>query len=184
MILEKLKDFPKEQTLKIATLITTIPFVIITLVFVFNEIKLETLTSHGVLDFELAWSTGQILKIFLSWGPFEMETQAFITWVDYIYIPVYGLWGALCILLVSRKLDGKLQDLGIAMMFTPMIAGIFDSIENANLLLMATNPITIFSNSPFLASLFATFKIGFLAAGITFLVLTSLYLIIRRKREA
>ena len=54
-----------------------------------------------------------------------------------LFIPAYGFFIFGAILLVSRKLENeKAQDYGIIISLTPLIAGIFDVIENTNLLLM------------------------------------------------
>lgn len=173
MLLEKLKEFPKDKTLILATAITFFPFIWITvMVFCVNEYRLETTTGYGVLNFELAWTPEMINKIFTAWGPDEMKRQAFVTYVDYLYIPCYGLFIAECVLLVSRKLlEGRLQKVGLFMVLTPFIAGFFDSVENVNLLLMLSDEAYIHSACPYIASTFATFKIIFFASGIAFFFL-------------
>lgn len=173
-----LKESPKKKTLIIATLITAIPFVSITIFFCMNEILLELATGYGVLDFELAWNPSIIDEIFTAWGASGMTVQAYVTVLDYFFIPCYALFGMECILIFSQGLDRKLQETGILMAFTPTISGFFDALENLNLLLMLNQGTSVWWLNPFLASLFATFKISFLVSGLSFLFVTMLYLII------
>lgn len=180
MILAKLKAYPKTRTLGIALLIISIPFLILTLVFCLNELTLMQTTGYGVLDFELAWTQEMMHQIFTLWGPTGMHQQAVLTYIDFLYIICYGFFGAECILLISRKLEGKLQEMGIVMALTFFIAGIFDALENINLLLMLEHPTSFWMYNPFLASLCASFKISFLGAGLGFLYIASIVVISKK----
>jgi hypothetical protein len=180
MILDKLKEFPKMRTLLIATLIILIPFLVLTLIFCFNELRLLQTMGYGVLNFELAWTPATIDTIFTAWGTVEMQQQTFLTYLDYLYILFYVLFGAECILLVSRKAEGKLQRIGLAMTVTFLMAGISDAIENLNLLIMLHNPASYWIYDPFFASFCASFKIGFLGAGLGFLYIISMIIIAQK----
>jgi hypothetical protein len=183
MFLDKLKEFPKNRTLIISTIIAYIPFIIITIfVYIFNEIALEVNTGFGVLDFELAWTSDQINQIFTAWGAAEMERQAIVTWIDYIYIISYSIFGFLAVLVITRRFGGNLQKIGLYMTFATTIAGIFDAFENINLLLMLYDPIFISSICPLLATICAVFKISFLGLGIGALYGGSIYVMIGRDR--
>ena len=180
MNLTKLKEVPRTKTLGIVLLITSIPFLIITLIYCINELRLLQATGYGVLNFELAWTPEMMQSIFGAWGASEMQQQAFLTYLDFVYIISYGFFGAECLLLISRKLEGKLQEIGILMALTFFIAGIFDALENINLLIMLDNPTSFWVYHPLLASLCASFKIGFLGAGLGFLFIASIVIIGRK----
>lgn len=178
--IEKIKEVPKDSTLTLATLISFIPFFFMTLFFIINERALRISSGYGVLDFELAWTPSMINRIFTAWGPAEMKYQAFIHYVDYLYLVCYGLFGALCILLIARKLKGKLQRIGLFFVLTPILAAIFDSVENIFLLSMLNRGADVRPYNPFLASLCATFKIAFLGAVLSFIFIAALLLLARR----
>ncbi len=180
MFLEKLKGFPKYKTLLIATLISSIPFIVLTLVFILNELRLMHVVGFGVLDFELAWTPDVIATIFSNWGALEMQQQTLITYIDYIFILAYVMFGAECVLIVSRKLEGKLQEIGLILTFAFLLAGIFDAVENINLLIMLNNAGSFEAYNPFFASLCASFKIGSLGAGMGFLYIASMTLILKK----
>jgi len=177
MLLAKLKEIPKTRILILVLLITSIPFLILTLIFCLNELRLLQTTGYGILNFELAWTPEMMQSIFGAWGSSEMQQQVFFTYLDFVYIISYGFFGAECLLLVSRKLEGKLQEIGILMALTFFIAGIFDTIENINLLNMLDNPVSFWVYNPLLASICASFKIGFLGAGLGFLYIASIVII-------
>lgn len=180
MFLEKLKGFPKYKTLFIVTLISSIPFIALTLVFILNELRLMQVAGYGVLDFELAWTSDVINTIFFKWGAVEMQQQTLITYIDYVFIPSYVIFGAECILIVSRKLEGKLREIGVVMTLAFLLAGIFDAVENINLLIMLNNAGSFEAYNPFFASLCASFKISSLGVGMGFLYIASMTLILKK----
>ena len=169
MFLEKLIEFPKN---KVVILITLIAFILALLISQFImapiEAELKGSTGYGVIEFEFAWTSEQINTIFKAWGSEGKKKEAFVTYVDFFFIPCYSLFMAGCILLVTRNLEGKLQEIGLYFTIMPFIAGIFDVIENINLLLMLTNESFIWSLSPFIASLCATIKFSLLFIVIIF----------------
>ena len=179
--LEKLKDFPRN---KILILITIVAFVLTVLISQFImapiEAELKGATGYGVIEFEFAWTSEQINTIFKAWGSEGKKKEAFVTYIDFLFIPCYSLFMAGCILLVTRNLEGKLQEIGLYMTIMPFIAGIFDVIENINLLLMLTNEAFIWSLSPFIASLCATIKFSLLFIAIIFFIVALIIVIIKK----
>ena len=87
------------------------------------------------------------------------------------------------ILLVTRKLEGRTQKIGLIITLTPFIALVFDVIENINLLLMLANDSFIRSGSPFIASLCATIKFSIIFLGWAFLLYGLIVLIGKKFRE-
>ena len=85
-----------------------------------------------------------------------------------------------CILLVTRKLEGKTQNMGLYFTIMPFIAGIFDVIENTFLLLMLSNETFVWSLSPFIASLCATIKFSLIFIAIIFFVVALIIITIKK----
>ncbi|TFG06831.1 MAG: hypothetical protein EU539_06580 [Promethearchaeota archaeon] len=181
MVLEKLKDIPKNRSLVMITFLAFISYLFMTFViFAPIEAELMARTGYGVMEFELAWTSENINKIFKAWGQDGKNKQLYVTYVDFLYIPSYGFFMAGCILLISRKLEGKSQEIGFYMTLTPFIAGIFDVIENINLILMLTDDRYVWSLSPFFASLCATIKFGLLILAILFFLISLIILSIQK----
>jgi len=181
MSLEKLIEFPKN---KVVVLITIAAFILALLISQFImapiEAELKGSTGYGVIEFEFAWTSEQINTIFKAWGSEGKKKEAFVTYVDFLFIPCYSLFMAGCVLLVIRKLEGKLQEVGLYMTIMPFIAGIFDVIENINLLLMLTDESFVWSLSPFIASICATIKFSLLFIVIIFFLLALIIILIKK----
>jgi len=166
LILKKLTEQPKNYILLLTAIIGFVIFLLINQL-IFAPLT-QTVPTYGILDFEFAWVPEQVLIIFSVWGPSGMEAQALGIYWDFLYIVGYGIFIFSCILLVSRGLDGRFQSFGLWMSLTPLISGIFDVIENINLLILINTAPTLPSFAPFIASLSACIKFGLLILGIIY----------------
>lgn len=177
---EKIREVPKDSSVALATLVSSIPFFLLTLFFVFNERVLRAFSGYGVLDFELVWTRGMAHRILRAWGTSNVRYEIFVHHVDNLYLVVYALFGGLCILLIARRLKGRLQEIGFFFVLAPVLAAIFDAMENVFLLSIMRQGIPVGRASPALASLCATFKIAFLGATLSFIFITVILLLVRR----
>ncbi|MFX1411863.1 MAG: hypothetical protein ACFFA6_16070 [Promethearchaeota archaeon] len=181
MLLNKLKSYPKDKFLIIIT-ISGIFAVLLIYFLVFIPIE-RSVDSYGILDFEFAWNSERAEEILFAWGNDGRNKQSLaISW-DFLYIIGYVSVAVGLILLVSRRLQGKLQNFGIFMTLSGIISGIFDFVENINLILMLETPTSISSINVFIASFSATFKFGFLIAAIVFFLLALIILIIKKSKK-
>ncbi|MFH1149992.1 MAG: hypothetical protein V1748_05935 [Actinomycetota bacterium] len=177
---DTIRYVPGDGALALMSLVSSVPFVFLTIFFIVNEHALKAATGYGVLDFELAWTPRMMQRIFAAWGPVEMRYQAFATRVDYFYLAAYGLFGALLMLLVARRLKGRLQGIGFFMALTPILAAAFDSVENVFLLSALNRPFDLRAADTSLASLCSTFKIVFIIGFLGFLFAAVLLLLLGR----
>lgn len=181
MKLDKLIEFPKNKVVIFITIIAFILAIIISQVIMAPiEAELKGSTGYGVLEFEFAWTSEQINRIFKAWGSEGKKKEAFVTYIDFLFIPCYSLFMAGCILFVTRNLDERMQEIGLYMTIIPFIAGIFDVIENINLLLMLTDDRFVWSLSPFIASLCATIKFSLIFIAIIFFVAALIIVVIKK----
>ena len=176
MFLKKLIEFPRTLYVLIITIGGFILFILINQL-VFASLSAEV-SNYNVLDFEFAWTADRIAIIFAAWGTAGMEAQTLGVYWDFLYIIGYVFFIAGCILLVSRILSGKLQRIGLYITLTPLIAGIFDVIENINLLIMLQNPTNFSTFVPFIASISALIKFSFLILGIGFFFMALVLLLV------
>jgi len=177
---EKIREVPKDSSVALAALLSSIPFFFLTLFFVFNERALRASSGYGVLDFELVWTPRMAQKIFRAWGTSTVRYEIFAHHVDNLYLVVYALFAALCILLIARRLKGGLQEIGFFFVLAPVLAAIFDAMENVFLLSMMRHGIPVGRASPALASLCSTFKDAFLGATLSFIFIAGILLLVRR----
>ena len=179
--LEKLKKYPSDLILLIVAAIAIVILLSIN-ILIFGPL-LYSGGIYNILDFEFAWTTEQILKIFSFWGAEEMASQAVGVYWDFLYIVGYTVPLFALILLVSRKLNEKILNIGLYMSLTPIIAGIFDIVENINLLIMLNEATTFASFVPLIASLSATIKFGFLIVGAIFFLVALILLVIKKFKK-
>jgi hypothetical protein len=184
MLLEKLKEFPKNMILILITIIAFISLLIIQFI-VMGPIEnlLKSTTGYGVLDFEFAWIPEIINNIFIAWGAEGITQETFVTYIDFLYLLSYSVFGFGLVLISIRWAEGKLQEIGLFMSLTPLIAGVFDVIENINLLIMLGYPSSFYSFIPLIASLSALLKFSFLFVGIGFLVVAILLILASRLKK-
>jgi hypothetical protein len=181
MILERLKESPKNLFILI---ITSIGFLIFILI---NQLVFASLnrifTDYGILDFEFAWTKDQILIIFSVWGEQGKTLQAAGIYWDFPYIFGYVSFIFGCNLLVLRQLEGKIQKIGLWILLTPILAGIFDIIENIHLLWMIDADPNFPSYVPLITSISALIKFGLLGIGIVFFFIILIIFIIHHIKK-
>ncbi|GAI64832.1 unnamed protein product [marine sediment metagenome] len=179
--LEKLKKYPSDLILLIVAALA------IVILLAINILIFEPLAylgyGYGILDFEFAWTKEQILIIFGVWGDEVMTLQAAGVYWDFLYIIGYTVPLFALILFVSRKLDERILNIGLCMSLTPFIAGIFDIVENVNLLIMLNEAPAFASFVPLIASLSATIKFGILIVGVIFFLVILVLLVLKKIKK-
>ncbi|MFW9864834.1 MAG: hypothetical protein ACFFEN_01925 [Candidatus Thorarchaeota archaeon] len=181
MILEKLKRSPKDKFLYILAIAG---FLIVLLVEIFVFLPIEAVVpTYGILDYEFAWNTANVLIIFLTWGLSGINSQVIAIYWDFLFIVGYVFLAFSLIVLALRKSGEKIQAFGKYFPITAILTGVFDVIENSLLLTMANNPGNITSSLPLIASLSATIKFGLLFAGIIYFVIALIIIIINKIKK-
>jgi hypothetical protein len=175
--LTKLLEHPKNYILLTTAIIGFVLFLLINQLIFLPLSKI--IPSYGILDFEFAWTPEQVLIIFTAWGSSGMNAQVNGIYWDFLYIVGYGLFIFSCILLISRVLNGKFKEIGLWMSLTPLLGGIFDIIENLNLLILLNSFPTLLPFVSFIASLSACVKFGLLILGIAYFFIGLVLLIIK-----
>ena len=178
MFLDKLLELPKKKALQLITLIGLIAFVVMTML----GGVVNAAPAYTILDYEFAWTSGQVQVIFNAWGVVGKQQIAFGIYMDFLYIIAYGALIFGCLLIASRKLEGKIRTIGLYMTITPVIAGILDIVENINLLLMISDATFIASAIPFAAALCATIKFTFIFACIIFFLVQIVFIVIKKRK--
>ncbi|MHA1234477.1 MAG: hypothetical protein ACTSQL_05255 [Promethearchaeota archaeon] len=181
MILEKLKKSPSDLILLIIAAIGIIILLVINML-VFEPLA-QTAYYYGILDFEFAWTKDQILIIFTEWAGVGIDLQTNGVYWDFLYIIGYTVPLFALILLFTRKLSGRIVDIGLYMSLVPFIAGIFDIVENINLLIMLNDTPDFASFVPLIASVSALIKFGLLLVGAVFFLIILVLALIKRFKK-
>lgn len=181
MILEKLKKIPSDLFLLIIASIGIIILLVINIV-VFEPLA-NSGSIYGILDFEFAWTKERILFIFADWGVDGIALQVNGVYWDLLYIIGYSVPMFALILLFTRKVSGKIADIGLYISLTPFVAGIFDLVENINLLIMLYNSPNFAPFVPLIASIAALIKFSLLLVGIAFFLVVLVLTLIKRFKK-
>ncbi|MFX0074081.1 MAG: hypothetical protein ACFE96_01455 [Candidatus Hermodarchaeota archaeon] len=181
MILEKLKKTPGDLVLLIAAAIGIVILLVINLL-IFDPLA-GLVPFYNILDFEFAWTKEQILTIFTYWGTSGMALQEAGVYWDFLYIIGYVIPLFALILYIVRRFEDRLATIGLYMSLTPVLAGVFDVIENINLLIMLDESPNFEEFIPFIASLSATIKFGFLFIAAIFFLVALVILIIKKIKK-
>ena len=180
MFLEKLKKSPSDLILLIVAAIGIVILLTVN-IFIFEPLA-KAVYFYGILDFEFAWT--KALTILTTWGPLGTALEVQGVYWDFLYIFGYVVPLFALILFLSRKFENRTVTIGLYMSLTPVIAGIFDFIENFNLLIMLNDTPNFASFVPLLASISATIKFGFLLVGaIFFLIAIGLFIFQKLKKK-
>ncbi|MBY8985507.1 MAG: hypothetical protein KGD65_10585 [Candidatus Lokiarchaeota archaeon] len=176
MFLDKCKVFPKNRILYI---IAVVGFLIILLLYLLVFIPIESMVStYGILDYEFAWNSEQVETIFEVWDYEGINSQKIAIYWDFLFIVGYVSLAFSLIVLVLRKSENSIQTIGTYIVITPFLTGIFDIIENVNLLIMDITFIT--NGNAFIASLSATIKFGLLFVGIIYFIGALIHVLINK----
>lgn len=150
-------------------ILTAVGFLIVFLVEIFVFIPIDsTVSTYGILDYEFAWNSSQVEKIFEVWDYEGIASQKIAIFWDFLFIIGYVSLAFSLVVLVLQKSENKIQTIGTYIVVTPFLTGIFDIIENVNLLIMSRSFIT--NGNAFIASLSATLKFGLLFIGIIYFI--------------
>ncbi|MHA2006771.1 MAG: hypothetical protein ACXABO_04490 [Promethearchaeota archaeon] len=167
MFLDRVKEVPKNRVLIIITLSG---FLIVVLIYVLIFIPIEAMVpTYGILDYEFAWTADTVETIFEAWNWEGLEIQKVAIWWDFLFIIGYVSVAFGLIVIVLRRSEVEFQKIWIYVSITPFLTGIFDALENVNLLVLSLDFITQFN--AFMASFFALLKFGFLFAAIIYFML-------------
>ncbi|MFX1420564.1 MAG: hypothetical protein ACFE9N_16830 [Promethearchaeota archaeon] len=181
MFLKKFKDIP---TNNLVYIITLVGLIIVLLVYIIIFIPIETsVPIYGIIDYEFAWTQDKVELIFLTWGFEGMTKQTIAIYWDFLFIFGYVSLSFGLILIVLRRLDGKIQTIGLYFTLISFLTGIFDIIENINLLIMLNAPMSISTFNPFIASLSALIKFCCLFGAVSYFLIALFFIIFNKVRK-
>jgi hypothetical protein len=127
---------------------------------------------HGIVAFEVAFTSGKAHEILTAWGTDGRHAARLSLWFDFAYLIVYGLFlwqavGALGDALRRRGL-ARLAAPAAAISLLPLVGAAADALEDVFLLLQLGGRAT--SAGALLAGSFATVKFLCLAVAIAYLL--------------
>lgn len=134
--------------------------------------RMQDAGHHGIVAFEVAFTSGKAHEILVAWGPKGHDAAVASLWFDFLYLTAYGLflWLAIRALGDGLRTRGRaaLAAPAAAISLLPLIAAASDALEDVFLLLQLGGRAT--SIGPPLAGGFATLKFLCLAVAIVYLL--------------
>jgi hypothetical protein len=145
--------------------------------FVPLEKKLKSgMSNYGIVDFELAFTSLRAEEILSAWNE-EQRTEATRSlYVDFFFIISYVVALVSLGLLVSYNLHSSSQSVGFYLSLLPVVAGIFDVLENILLLRTLASPDDISDGVVFSAGLFALMKFILVGIAVFYIIITTIVL--------
>jgi hypothetical protein len=135
------------------------------------EQRMRDTGGPGMIPFEVTGGEARAQEILTEWGEEGQDAARESLWIDFGFLIAYGTFLTLAIA-ATRDLAGErgwpgLARLGRIVAPFGALGAAFDALENVCLLLTLGDAGKAF---PLLATIFATFKFIFLAAGIVYLL--------------
>lgn len=138
---------------------------------------------HGIIAFEVAYSSGKAHEILTAWGTDGRHAARLSLWFDFLYLIAYGLF----LWLATRALGDALRGRGLVRLAAPaavisvlaLVGAASDALEDVFLLLQLGG--RAMSAGPVLAGGFATLKFSCLAIVVVYLLAGLLALAFARR---
>jgi hypothetical protein len=134
--------------------------------------RMQEAGSHGIVTFEVAFTSGKAQEIVVAWGSKGHDAAQLSLWLDFLYLIAYGLFLWLAIRALGDALRGRGMDgwarPAAAISLLPLVGAGADAVEDVFLLLVLGGHAS--SIGPPLAGGFATLKFLCLAVAIVYLL--------------
>jgi hypothetical protein len=147
------------------------------------EGRMQDAGGYGIVDFEVAFTSGKAQEIMRAWGTYGHDAAVASLWFDFLYLTAYGLFLWLAIRAVADGLRNRgrvrLAAPAAAISLLPLIGAASDVVEDVFLLLVLGGHVP--SAGPPLAGSFATLKFVCLAVAIVYLVVGLIAMVLARR---
>jgi hypothetical protein len=122
---------------------------------------------YGILDYELAFTPAKVAAIFDTWGPEARQAALQSLWIDFAFMPSYGLFFGLLTLIIARAHAQHWRTIGFWIVIGCFAAALLDALENIMLLIMLQAP-SILTLPPLIAGIAASLKFALLLFAILY----------------
>jgi len=134
--------------------------------------RMQDAGSYGIVDFEVAFTSGKAQEIMRAWGAKGHDAAVASLWFDFLYLIAYGLFLCLAIRAVGDGLRARgrlrLAAPATAISLLPLVSATSDAVEDVFLLLVLGGDLP--SAGPPLAGSFATLKFVCIAVALVYLL--------------
>ena len=151
-----------------------------------TEDYLKSFSVYGQFSLEFGWTSQNVDIILTDWGIEGSTRVIYATIANFVIMASYIVVFIGLIILATRLFTEKkkIQNIGLDMVFLPIIAGIFNTIGNIFMILMLSSGASISPIFPFVTSLCGVVKNGLIIASFTvFIIEIILYIFLYIKEH-
>lgn len=134
--------------------------------------RMQDAGHHGIVAFEVAFTSGKAHSIMAAWGSKGHDAAVASLWFDFLYLVTYGLFLCLAVRAVGDGLRkrglARLAAPAAAISLLPLVAAACDAVEDVFLLLQLGGRAQ--SIGPPLAGSFASVKFACMAVAVLYLL--------------
>ena len=135
-------------------------------------------TPHGIINLEFAYNNVKTNAIINAWAPInEIDNIAVAkinTWFDFLFICAYAFFFFFACTKIAGNIKGTLSKVGNNIAKAALLAGFFDVLENAGMLLTLNGYVN--SSVAFLTTFFSVLKWGLVLLVVLYLLIALLVL--------
>jgi len=171
----KLREVPRPRTLLLILLFSFVAFMwMYVFVFIANDDYLKSiLKTYTFFHLEFAFTPDQVNLIFAQWGLSDaIFRNILINILDFPFIVSYVIILTCISIFAMRQLKDKYLNVGLRLIYLPILAGILDCIQDIFLLIMLINGSAINFIFPLLVSILAIIKYGLMFGTVGFVIFT------------
>ncbi|NIM92437.1 MAG: hypothetical protein GTO18_01815 [Anaerolineales bacterium] len=172
---------------RISAYLRPLVIITITILIIMNVLDMPLKTDaapNGIISFELAGDEDTVEAILDSWDKDQQLLASFTIGLDYLFLILYSTTIALgCIwaMFYFRWINSPLFVIGSWLAWFQWLAAIFDSVENASLMIILLgNPISPWAQ---ISRVLAILKFAFVFIGVLYFLVTLLMRTFRRSRR-
>ena len=151
----------------------------------FYDGRMQDAGHHGIIAFEVAFTSGKAHSIIVAWGTKGHDAAVASLWFDFLYLIAYGLFLFLAVRALrdalARRGWVRLARPGGAIAVLALVTSVFDALENVFLLLQLGGHAQ--SIGATLAGSFASAKFACLAVVVAYLLAGLVALGVARARQ-
>lgn len=159
-------------------------FIITSLVMhYFNTFLINEIAPYGIISFELAENTEASTAILTSWNELSTTVAGLSLGFDFLYLLVYTLFLALLVHKLNERLwkNTSIYRYGEMLIWLLFITAICDAVENVALIKLLLGEIQ--SYWCWVAYYFAFAKFTFVIITLLYILFSSIYLLLKKKKN-
>jgi hypothetical protein len=161
---------PRPARLRQVTGLALLATVLLYIVFGIHD---RPLAPFSIVSYELAFTPARALAMFNAWGEAGRRVARESLLIDFAFMPAYALALGGLALAEARLAAGQMQRIGLAITLAPVMAAVFDVVENLALLAALSQPAAPSAGMLLVAGVCAVVKFALIIAAVVYIAAAS-----------